>query len=130
VAVVSGMNSPIAQERCGACEGRFREVFAMRRQRMRRAERTGFAEHDFKVCELCGALNPAANHECVVCGWRGRFENEPAAVQRSIQDWRAQMAASNDPYWSEDADLAEYLGPDDRPANRLLVWLKRVFGRG
>lgn len=45
-----------------------------------------FRENDLKICDLCGALNLAANRECFVCGWRGRFERRRHVVRVAMDD--------------------------------------------
>jgi hypothetical protein len=37
-----------------------------------------------KICDLCGALNLAANVECHVCRWRGKFDNRREVVQLAM----------------------------------------------
>jgi hypothetical protein len=44
-----------------------------------------FHEHEIKICELCGWLNLASNTECFVCGWHGRFEQDPEVVRAAIE---------------------------------------------
>lgn len=48
-------------------------------------ERIGYSERDFKVCDLCGALNPATNTECFVCGWNGRFHTDRETVREMME---------------------------------------------
>jgi len=50
----------------------------------RGAERLGFTERDFKVCDFCGALNPVTNSECFVCGWGGRFHTDRESVRDAM----------------------------------------------
>ena len=42
-------------------------------------------ENDLKICELCGWLNLAANAECFVCGWHGRFERDREVVHAAVE---------------------------------------------
>jgi hypothetical protein len=42
-------------------------------------------ENDLKICELCGWLNLAANTECFVCGWHGRFERDREVVHAAVE---------------------------------------------
>jgi hypothetical protein len=42
-------------------------------------------EHELKICDLCGWLNPETNASCSVCGWHGRFERDPLLVRAAIE---------------------------------------------
>jgi hypothetical protein len=42
-------------------------------------------ESDLKVCDLCSHLNLNSNPECVVCGWRGHFEQSPEVVHAAVE---------------------------------------------
>lgn len=44
-----------------------------------------FRECDLKICELCGWLNLDSNLECFVCGWHGRFEQDPEVLRAAIE---------------------------------------------
>ena len=44
-----------------------------------------FHETELKICELCGWLNLETNAECFVCGWHGRFEQEPDMVRAALE---------------------------------------------
>ncbi|MCL5102539.1 MAG: hypothetical protein M1133_00295 [Armatimonadetes bacterium] len=46
--------------------------------------RLGYTEWDFKVCDLCGALNPVHNDECFVCGWRGWFQFDIETIRDAM----------------------------------------------
>lgn len=48
-------------------------------------DKLGFTERDFKVCDLCSALNPVTNATCFVCGWSGRFHNDTETVRDAMQ---------------------------------------------
>ena len=43
-----------------------------------------YKESDLKICELCGGLNLAANAECFVCGWHGKFETRARVVRLAM----------------------------------------------
>jgi len=45
----------------------------------------GYTARDFKVCDLCNALNPVENTECFVCGWRGTFRSDEEFVSQEMQ---------------------------------------------
>jgi hypothetical protein len=42
-------------------------------------------EVELKICDLCGSLNLAADHECFVCGWTGHFECEREIVRAAVE---------------------------------------------
>lgn len=42
-------------------------------------------ESEFKICDLCGALNLARNQACFICSWRGRFETRPDVIRMAIE---------------------------------------------
>ena len=44
-----------------------------------------FTERDFKVCDLCGALNPVTNPTCFVCNWSGRFHDDSETVRDAMR---------------------------------------------
>ncbi len=46
---------------------------------------TAFTETELKICELCGWLNLESNEECFVCGWHGRFEQDPELVRAAVE---------------------------------------------
>lgn len=99
----------------------------MRWERANWAEKPGFTENDFKVCELCGALNVASTSECVICGWHGRFDYDPESVKRAMADVRE--ASSREAFVSEDVTLDEYLSKAQRP-NRAVAWIRRLLRLG
>ncbi|MHB9037353.1 MAG: hypothetical protein ACYC64_11860 [Armatimonadota bacterium] len=85
----------------------------------------GYTERDFKVCDLCGALNPVKNHECFVCGWTGRFHTDSESI-------RDAMHALEKQYGSLDQSLfEEEILPSTAPRPGFLhdFWgnLKRLF---
>lgn len=81
-------------------------------------------ETELKICELCGALNLAANPECFVCGWRGHFERETdvirAAVELAVRRYgRLELHHLT--------DLRTY-NPEPRgPLHRVARWLARAW---
>jgi hypothetical protein len=99
----------------------------MRWEKADKTEWPGFTEHDFKICELCGALNLAVTDECVVCSWHGRFGYDPDSVKKAMQELRQASRDLGDTFFSEDVSLEEYLRPARRP-NRLVTWVRRVLG--
>lgn len=48
-------------------------------------EASAFTASDLKICDLCGALNLAANRECFVCRWHGRFERRADVVNMVME---------------------------------------------
>jgi hypothetical protein len=56
------------------------------RHEERKSEWTGFSIKDFKVCDLCGALNRVTNNQCYVCGWNGKFHKEEEIVTDAMRE--------------------------------------------
>ncbi len=46
-----------------------------------------FTAKDFKVCDLCGALNRIYNSKCFVCSWHGLFHTDSETVMRTIEEF-------------------------------------------
>jgi hypothetical protein len=99
----------------------------MRRERPDRAERSWSTENDFKVCFFCGALNVASTKECVICGWHGRFDYGLGSVRKAMEELRVASESPGDNFYSDEIDLAEYLGASARRPNRVIEWLRRLF---
>lgn len=80
----------------------------------------GFSETDFKVCDLCGALNRVSNGECFVCGWTGTFHRDPETVRQALRDFQSYYGGINETL------LAEEVLPTERPRTGLLtsIWEK------
>ncbi|MBN8689961.1 MAG: hypothetical protein J0L72_04110 [Armatimonadetes bacterium] len=38
-----------------------------------------------KACPLCGTLNVRSTCECFICGWYGKFENDPKLIQAQLE---------------------------------------------
>lgn len=90
-------------------------------------DRLGYAERDFKVCGLCGALNPAMNNECHVCGWNGLFHTDRETVREA-------MRMMEERYGGLDQSLfAEEIVPSTppRPGVWAEMWgsIRKLFGR-
>lgn len=90
----------------------------------------GFTEKDFKVCDLCGALNLVTNNKCFVCSWMGRFHTDKESVRTAIMELEQAHGQLSERIFSE-----EILPDDSPPANSwlesLLVKLRRfVQGDG
>lgn len=41
---------------------------------------------DWKVCDLCGAINAAANEECHVCRWHGHFDRRAETIEGVLHE--------------------------------------------
>ena len=65
-------------------------------------ERLGNTERDFKVCDLCGALNPAANGECFVCGWSGQFHTDKEPVREAMNEAEDKYGSLNQSLFAEE----------------------------
>ncbi|MCL5105684.1 MAG: hypothetical protein M1133_16450 [Armatimonadetes bacterium] len=93
----------------------------------RGSDKLGYDEHDFKVCDLCGALNPVANDECFVCGWRGWFHYDAETIKDAIRSLKGEFGQL-------DASLfVEEVVPSTPPRPSLWaeVWgsLRKLFSR-
>lgn len=75
----------------------------------------GFSETDFKVCELCGALNRVSNSECFVCGWYGTFHRDPETVRQALREFKDHYGGLNETL------LAEELLPNEHPRSGFLA---------
>ncbi|HOM71033.1 MAG TPA: hypothetical protein PLU88_04865 [Armatimonadota bacterium] len=71
----------------------------------------GFSEKDFKVCDLCGALNRAENTECFVCGWYGTFRTDPETVRQVMAEFEAEYGTLNESIVAEELLPDESSGP-------------------
>ncbi|MBX7133387.1 MAG: hypothetical protein K1X67_12000 [Fimbriimonadaceae bacterium] len=76
---------------------------------------------NLKSCPVCTALNSKQNHQCFVCGWSGRFDDDPESIERGLSDLIDRCP-----------EIAEILieGHSRPPSlfNRVRVWFRR-FGR-
>lgn len=66
-------------------------------------DRLGYTERDFKVCDLCGALNPVTNEECFVCSWSGRFHTDRETIGEAMRMLERHYGAVDESLFSEDA---------------------------
>lgn len=77
----------------------------------RGAGQLGFTEKDFKVCDLCGALNRVENTECFVCGWYGSFHTDPETVRRVMDEFEREHGGLSDNLIAEELLPDEGTGP-------------------
>ena len=61
----------------------------------RGSDKLGYTERDFKVCDLCGALNPVHNDECFVCGWRGWFQFDRETIRNVMHSLEIEYGEIN-----------------------------------
>lgn len=89
-------------------------------------DRVGYTERDFKVCDLCGALNPALNAECLVCGWTGRFHTDRETVRDAMVSLQSEYGELNESLFEEEVVPSTF--PHSFWGN---VWgsVKRFFSR-
>ncbi len=66
-------------------------------------DRLGYTERDFKVCDLCGALNPATNVVCFVCGWNGMFYTDRETVGDAMRDMEREYGGLNQSLFEDEA---------------------------
>lgn len=64
--------------------------------------RLGYTERDFKVCDLCGALNPVTNAECFVCGWNGMFHTDRETIRDAMRTLEEQYGGLNESIFEEE----------------------------
>ncbi|MBI2844027.1 MAG: hypothetical protein HYX78_11565 [Armatimonadetes bacterium] len=83
----------------------------------RGAGQIGFSEKDFKVCDLCGALNRVTNNECFVCGWAGTFHYDPDTVREAMKQFEEHYGGISETL------LAEEILPDERTAPGVIASL-------
>ncbi len=69
----------------------------------RRPDKLGYTERDFKVCDLCGALNPVTNEECFVCSWSGRFHTDRETIGETMRMLEKYYGALDESLFSENA---------------------------
>ncbi|MCE5198350.1 MAG: hypothetical protein ABFD54_16780 [Armatimonadota bacterium] len=62
----------------------------------------GYTERDFKVCDLCGALNPVSNHECFVCGWSGQFRTDGESVRLAMEALESEYGSLDESIFEEE----------------------------
>ena len=62
----------------------------------------GFSERDFKVCDLCGALNRVSNERCFSCGWSGTFHHEEEVVRQAMKEFEDYYGGMNENLVSEE----------------------------
>ena len=77
----------------------------------RRTGQIAFSEKDFKVCDLCGALNRIANNQCFICGWNGMFHQEEVLVRRAMKEFEVHYGGINNTVLSEELLPDEPTGP-------------------
>ena len=77
----------------------------------RGAGQLGFTEKDFKVCDLCGALNRAENNECFVCGWYGSFHTDPDTVRQAMMEFEERYGGLSETLVAEELLPDEGSGP-------------------
>lgn len=68
----------------------------------RGAGQVGFSAKDYKVCDLCGALNRVNNNECFVCGWNGMFHREEDMVMQAMREFEAHYGGLSETIMSEE----------------------------
>jgi len=61
-----------------------------------------FTERDFKVCDLCGALNPVTNPTCFICGWSGRFHDDSETVRDAMRHMESEYGGLDKSLFAEE----------------------------
>lgn len=85
----------------------------------------GYTERDFKVCDLCGALNPVKNQECFVCGWTGRFHTDNESIRDAMQSLENEYGSIDNSLFEEEV-LPSTL-PKQGAGHGLWDKIKRLF---
>ncbi len=87
----------------------------------------GYTERDFKVCDLCGALNPVTNFECFVCGWTGHFHTDRETVGEAMRTLESEYGELTESLFEEE------VLPSTPPRSGIWanVWdtIKKLFSR-
>jgi len=89
--------------------------------------RLGYTERDFKVCDLCDALNPVTNAECFVCGWNGMFRTDRETVREAMRALEEQYGGLSESLFAEEV----LPSTPPRPSIWADIWgtFKRFFTR-
>jgi len=90
-------------------------------------DRLGFTERDFKVCDLCGALNPVTNDDCFVCGWRGRFHTDNESIRDAMRAMEQKYGGLNQSLFEE--EVVPSTPPKAGFWTEVWVSIRRVFSR-
>lgn len=87
----------------------------------------GRKERDFKVCDLCGALNPVTNADCFVCGWAGRFHTDRETVEEAMAKLESEYGELTESLFREEVVPSMPL----RPSIWSGLWdtVRRLFSR-
>lgn len=90
-------------------------------------DRLGYSERDFKVCDFCGALNPVANLECMICTWSGRFHDDRETVREAMESLRGKYGELDESLFEE--EVVPSTPPRKSLWAELLTSIKRLFSR-
>jgi hypothetical protein len=82
---------------------------------------------DLKICDLCGALNLAANKECFICRWRGHFERRPEVVTIAMELLERKHGGLDPSLISNSLSGISSPGPGVRA--KIIHFLNRLRGR-
>ena len=90
-------------------------------------DRLGYTERDFKVCDLCGALNPVMNAECFVCGWSGSFHTDRETVGDAMRSLESDCGGLSESLFAEEVVPSS----PPRPSLWSEFWgsVRRMFSR-
>jgi len=86
-----------------------------------------FTERDFKVCELCGALNPATNNECFVCSWSGRFHTDSDLIRDAMRALESEFGALDESLFAK--EVVPSIPPKWSFWKNTWSSIRRLFGR-
>lgn len=90
-------------------------------------DKLGFSEKDFKVCDFCSALNPVANTECFVCGWRGKFLTDKDTIRDAMKSLESHYGGLSESLFVE--EVVPSIPPKTNLWSEFIGSLKRFFSR-
>lgn len=90
-------------------------------------DRIGYTERDFKVCGLCGALNPVSNVECFVCSWGGVFHTDKETVRETMQELEYTQGGIDESLFHE--EIVPSTPPKPSVWTGLVGAIRRIFSR-
>ena len=68
----------------------------------RGSDRLSHTGRDFKVCDCCGALNPATNAECFICRWSGKFHTDRETIGDAIRELEQEYGGLDESLFMEE----------------------------
>lgn len=90
-------------------------------------DRIRYTERDFKVCGLCGALNPVTNTKCFVCSWSGIFHSDRETIRDVMNELESDQGRIDESLFFEEVVPSTL----PRPGLWSGIWraLRKIFSR-